>query len=170
MKNKIMLPLTLFILLLGGCANTQNTPTEEIKTNKSQVNRIENPNDYFNQSINRFDKNKVDGNSYQLTDINQTNTMADLGTVTFSFSNDTKIGNVINGNAGCNKFYIQYNRYRNQIMTEEAATTNKKCEAEQMNLENFIFKVLSNSPEIALNNDYLYLRTSSNLLTFKIKK
>lgn len=159
MKNKNILLSGFITVLLSGCMSTPeepNTITEE-DTVKSE------------DTVTPFSVGSVADEVFYLKTIDFSDPPVEDNLVTLTFSNAEPFGDVIKGNAGCNNYFTSYNTTRSSLISGKIATTNNKCKYDQVKLENFFFKVLSENPIIALKGDKLYLKGISNNLMFEKK-
>lgn len=86
------------------------------------------------------------------------------------FTNTDSLGNIVRGNAGCNRYFAKYETVRSLLVTSEIVATKMMCSGAQMQLENFMFKIYSQRPVISFNNDEMIFETPTNKLIFKKDK
>lgn len=158
--NKNILITILLIGSLSGCMTTQDN-ANKITEADTQEN--------VNAETKSFSVGSVANEVFHLKTIDFAEPPVKINNVTFVFSNNELLGNVIKGNAGCNNYFTKYNTTRSSLITGQIATTTNRCKYDQMQLESFIFKIFSENPIIALKGNKLYLKGVKNNLMFEKK-
>lgn len=158
--------MALLAFSLVGCSSTEienakETEYQNAKVVSSNADMINNGAavslDSFNEKI--FILHSIDKFESPLYD-----------NVNVLFTNTKKLGNIVRGNSGCNRYFAKYETIRSLLITSEIVATENKCSNKQLELENFMFKIYSQRPIVSFDDNYMIFETPSNKLVFREKQ
>ncbi len=74
----------------------------------------------------------------------------------------------LNGNAGCNQFFAQYDLHEDTLMLRDSGITSMLCDRDSMQVETVLMRIISkeSSTKIHIKDDKLIMQASQVMATF----